>query len=310
MPGEVFRRRARPGDARKTVAHAGYPLRRTFASHAGAQGHDAQGFVGVSRGAPNIRPLADCAGCAILRLARGQGMTRWFLSYHTPDRALAERLKAAIEGNDAGSSVFFAPSDLRAGGAWTAQLAEELAKADAFVLLVGEHGMGKWQVPEYDEALDRWVTSGGTFPLVVVLLDGTCRDCRSCGSCTGSSRPIRRPRRTSRGSSTERRAAGAAAARGWRYAIALPRPRSDGGERQPLFLRRTGKPVATSSKRSTGGLRAHRQSGVGNLSAARPDCKITSAMHLAAASPTTYTACSSASRTEANQGPHAKTRGS
>ena len=99
-------------------------------------------------------------------------MKRWFLSYHTPDRALAERLKAAIERKDAASSVFFAPSDLRAGGAWTAQLAEELAKADAFVLLVGEHGVGKWQVPEYDEALDRWVKSGRTFPLVVVLLDG------------------------------------------------------------------------------------------------------------------------------------------
>ncbi len=99
-------------------------------------------------------------------------MKRWFLSYHTPDRALAERLKAAIERKDAASSVFFAPVDLRAGGAWTAQLAEELAKADAFVLLVGERGIGKWQVPEYDEALDRWVKSGRTFPLVVVLLEG------------------------------------------------------------------------------------------------------------------------------------------
>ena len=99
-------------------------------------------------------------------------MKRWFLSYHTPDRALAERLKAAIERKDAAPSVFFAPLDLRAGGAWTAQLAAELAQTDAFVLLVGEHGVGKWQVPEYDEALDRWVKSGRTFPLLVVLLDG------------------------------------------------------------------------------------------------------------------------------------------
>ena len=28
------------------------------------------------------------------------------------------------------------------------------------------------QVPEYDEALDRWVKSGRTFPLVVVLIEG------------------------------------------------------------------------------------------------------------------------------------------
>jgi len=46
---------------------------------------------------------------------------RWFLSYHTPDQGLAERLKAAIERKDATSNVFFAPSSLRAGGAWTAQ---------------------------------------------------------------------------------------------------------------------------------------------------------------------------------------------
>ena len=69
-------------------------------------------------------------------------------------------------------SVFFAPTHLRAGGAWTDQLAEELAEADAFILLIGEHGVGKWQVPEYDEALDRWVKSGRTFPLIVVLLEG------------------------------------------------------------------------------------------------------------------------------------------
>ena len=99
-------------------------------------------------------------------------MPRWFLSYHSPDQELAERLKAAIERKDPASSVFFAPSNLRAGGAWTAQLAEELAEADAFILLIGEDGVGKWQVPEYDEALDRWVKSEPPFPLIVVLLEG------------------------------------------------------------------------------------------------------------------------------------------
>ena len=84
----------------------------------------------------------------------------------------AARLKAAIERKDPASRVFFAPSNLRAGGSWTAQLAEEIAEANAFILLVGEAGVGKWQVPEYDEALDRWVKSERTFPLVVVLLEG------------------------------------------------------------------------------------------------------------------------------------------
>jgi hypothetical protein len=43
-------------------------------------------------------------------------MRRWFLSYHSPDQALAERLKAAIERKDADARVFFAPTHLRAGG--------------------------------------------------------------------------------------------------------------------------------------------------------------------------------------------------
>jgi hypothetical protein len=99
-------------------------------------------------------------------------MSRWFLSYHSPDRALAERLKAAIERRDPAARVFFAPTHLRAGGAWSAQLAQEIADADAFILLIGEAGVGKWQVPEYNEALDRWVTSNQTFLLIVELLEG------------------------------------------------------------------------------------------------------------------------------------------
>jgi hypothetical protein len=99
-------------------------------------------------------------------------MPRWFLSFHSPDQPLAERLIAAIERKDPALSIFFAPAHLRAGGAWTDQLARELATADAFILLVGEAGVGKWQILEYYEALDRRVKSGGTFPLIVVLLEG------------------------------------------------------------------------------------------------------------------------------------------
>jgi formylglycine-generating enzyme required for sulfatase activity len=99
-------------------------------------------------------------------------MRRWFLSYHSPDQALAERLKAAIERKDSTTRVFFAPTHLRAGGSWSAQLAQEIADATAFILLVGEAGVGQWQVPEYDEALDRWVKSPADFPLIIVLLEG------------------------------------------------------------------------------------------------------------------------------------------
>jgi formylglycine-generating enzyme required for sulfatase activity len=99
-------------------------------------------------------------------------MARWFLSYHSPDQPLAERLRAAIEGKDAAARVFFAPANLRAGGSWSAQLAQEIVDATAFILLIGQAGIGKWQVPEYDEALDKWVKSDRKFPLIVVLLEG------------------------------------------------------------------------------------------------------------------------------------------
>jgi hypothetical protein len=94
-------------------------------------------------------------------------MRRWFLSYHSPDFALAERLAAAIEHRDHGSRVFLAAKSLRAGGAWQEGLAREIAQADAFILLVGASGIGPWQVPEYNEAHDRSVKDR-TFPLVLV----------------------------------------------------------------------------------------------------------------------------------------------
>jgi hypothetical protein len=98
-------------------------------------------------------------------------MRRWFLSYHSPDLALAERLKAALERKDTDARVFFAPSSLRAGGFWSRALADEIAQADAFILLVGEKGVGDWQELEYDEALDKRIQFPD-FPVILVLLEG------------------------------------------------------------------------------------------------------------------------------------------
>src|ERR1700730_564498 len=98
-------------------------------------------------------------------------MQRWFLSYHSPDQMLAERLKAAIERKDSASRVFFAPTHMRAGGLWSAQLAQKIADATAFILLIGKE-VGRWQVLEYDEALDKWAKSPSGFPLIVILLEG------------------------------------------------------------------------------------------------------------------------------------------
>jgi hypothetical protein len=94
-------------------------------------------------------------------------MRRWFLSYHSADATLAERLECA----DSGSAVFFARKSLRAGAYWQPALAQEIAEADAFVLLIGEHGLGPWQSTEFYEAHDKRVKSPN-FPVVLILLKG------------------------------------------------------------------------------------------------------------------------------------------
>jgi hypothetical protein len=68
------------------------------------------------------------------------------LSFNSSDRALAERLKVSIERRVSGSRAFFDATSLRVGGYWQPALAHE---ADAFVLLVGEKGLGPWQTLEY-----------------------------------------------------------------------------------------------------------------------------------------------------------------
>src|SRR6516162_3352610 len=96
-------------------------------------------------------------------------MRRWFLSYHLVDQALAERLKAALERK--ATEVFSTPSSLRAGGFWSKAVAEEIAQADAFILLGGEGGVDSWQMIEYYEALDKRVKFPN-FPVILVLLEG------------------------------------------------------------------------------------------------------------------------------------------
>jgi WD40 repeat protein len=98
-------------------------------------------------------------------------MQRWFLSYNSQDVDLAQSLEAALRKRDADAHIFFAPKGLRAGGRWLPRLAEEIAAATAFVLVVGQNGVGPWQVMEYDEALDRHVKNPD-FPIIFVLLDG------------------------------------------------------------------------------------------------------------------------------------------
>src|SRR5215475_4374461 len=98
-------------------------------------------------------------------------MRRWFLSYNSKDSGLMQRLEAALQRKDPDARIFIAPKSLRAGALWLPELARKIADASAFVLLVGEKGIGPWQTMEYYEALDRRVKQPD-FPLVLVLLEG------------------------------------------------------------------------------------------------------------------------------------------
>jgi hypothetical protein len=57
-----------------------------------------------------------------------------------------ESLEAALRRKDPDAKIFFAPKSLRAGGYWLPQLADAIAESTIFVLLVGEKGLGAWQV--------------------------------------------------------------------------------------------------------------------------------------------------------------------
>src|SRR3954447_25377120 len=93
-------------------------------------------------------------------------MRRWFLSYNSQDFTLAESVEAALRRKDPDSTIFFAPKSLRAGSFWLPRLADEIAASTVVILLVGEKGVGRWQVDEYYEARDKRV------PVVLVLLEG------------------------------------------------------------------------------------------------------------------------------------------
>src|SRR5262249_58220571 len=96
---------------------------------------------------------------------------RWFVSYNSQDLALVKLFESALKDKDVEAHIFVAPMSLRAGSYWKPELAREIAEATAFVLVIGGHGVGPWQVIEYYEALDRRVKQKD-FALLLVLLDG------------------------------------------------------------------------------------------------------------------------------------------
>jgi hypothetical protein len=94
---------------------------------------------------------------------------RIFLSYQTRDLDPAERLAQGLHRERPDLTVFVAPRALAAGAYWLPRLADELARADAVLFLVGQR-IGPWQELEYYEAqrLSRQAGRNGR-----PLIDGT-----------------------------------------------------------------------------------------------------------------------------------------
>ena len=81
------------------------------------------------------------------------------------------QLEAALRVRASETTIFFAPKSLRVGGYWLPKLAEAITDASAFILLVGDSGLGPWQILEYYEALDKRVKQAD-FPIILVLAQG------------------------------------------------------------------------------------------------------------------------------------------
>src|SRR5262245_50227920 len=77
---------------------------------------------------------------------------RIFLSYQSRDINHAERMAEGLRQQRPDLDVFLDARVLTAGAYWVPRLADEVAKADAVLLLVGQR-IGPWQELEYYEAL-------------------------------------------------------------------------------------------------------------------------------------------------------------
>ena len=84
--------------------------------------------------------------------------------------ALAEAIRAGLSRLEPDAKIFFSPVSL-GSGLWVPKLADEIAAAEAFLLLIGPQGIGPWQKVEYFTAFDRHVNEKA-FALVPVIAAG------------------------------------------------------------------------------------------------------------------------------------------
>jgi RNA polymerase sigma-70 factor, ECF subfamily len=94
-----------------------------------------------------------------------------FLSYHTKDKQVVERLARKLSGQ--GITPWLDKWNLVPGETWQPAIEKALSKCLSFAACVGPHGSGPWQGEEMRAAIVRRVqTANGSFRVIPVLLPG------------------------------------------------------------------------------------------------------------------------------------------
>ena len=92
-----------------------------------------------------------------------------FISYNSRDRVAARAILETLQSH--GLTVFLDEKNLAAGQNFVSRLESAIAACKSIAILIGPHGMGKWQQIEKDLSLDRKAMESA-LPVVPVLLPG------------------------------------------------------------------------------------------------------------------------------------------
>jgi hypothetical protein len=91
-----------------------------------------------------------------------------FLSHNSADKPTARRLAVALRERN--MDVWLDESDLAPGRPWQEGLEQAIKEADSALILMGSHGLGRWESRESAALIDEFTRRG--MPIIPVLLPG------------------------------------------------------------------------------------------------------------------------------------------
>lgn len=91
-----------------------------------------------------------------------------FLSHNSADKPTARRLAVALRERN--MDVWLDESDLVPGRPWQEGLEQAIKEADSALILMGSHGLGRWESRESAALIDEFTRRG--MPIIPVLLPG------------------------------------------------------------------------------------------------------------------------------------------